>query len=106
MDYRKLKAPRVLQRGPRVPDDARRVLRLRRHGRHLHVEMAAVHVDGDDGRLGGLELELAIKAGNEGRTIDDLDLAHDVSLSGKIGTVPVYRVSARRRRAASTGAPC
>ena len=70
VNYGHLKTPRVIERGARVLDDAHCVLGLRRHGGDVHVEMAAVHVYGDDGRLGRLELELAVQTGDQARSVD------------------------------------
>ena len=73
VDYRNLQAARVIERLLGVRDDALRVLGLRRHRRHVHVEMAAVHVDGDDRGLGGLQLELAVQARDQAGAIYDVD---------------------------------
>src|SRR4051812_736514 len=74
--YGNLQPTAVIEHGLGVLDDARRVLRLRRHRRDVHVEMAAVHIDGDDGRLRGFELQLPVKAADERRAVDDRDLGH------------------------------
>src|SRR6267378_553653 len=88
-----LQPPRMVQRGASVLDDSRGVLRLRRHRGHVHIQVAAMHVDGDHRRFGGLELELAVQTGDQAGTVYDLDWAHGVSLSGKMGSVPVFRFS-------------
>src|SRR5947207_164012 len=65
VNYGNLKAPRVIERRFCVLDDAHRILGLRRHGGYVHVEVAAMHVDGDDGGLGRFQLELPVQPGDE-----------------------------------------
>ncbi len=60
VDHRNFKFSGNIQSLARIRDDPLGVFGLRGHGGHVHVEVAAVHVDGDDGSLGRLELELAI----------------------------------------------
>ena len=65
-----------VERGACIGDDAFGVFRLGRHRRHVHIEVTAVHIDGDNRRFAGVELELVIQPVHQARSIDDLDLTH------------------------------
>jgi hypothetical protein len=72
-----------IQNLPGFRDHPLRVLGLGRHGRDLHVEVAAMHVDGDDRRLARLERELLVEPGEQARAVDDRDFAHLVPVSAR-----------------------